>query len=391
MSIRTKPATDLVRFLPVDPKYFPIFSGDAQSPVHRLPSAAEFERIRLRRLHDRFEFRTHRQAGLIAAPASRPTFPGTPLMKALYCDGSGVRFRSDHPDPVLAPGEVLLNVTHCGICDTDVQLAAGYMGFRGVLGHEFVGTDDAGNRFAAEINNVCGKCEFCAKGMGNHCPHRSVLGILNHDGAMAERVAVPRANLHAIPDSVSDREAVFVEPLAAAFRILDQISVAKTDRVAVLGDGKLGILCAWVLAEASDRTTLIGKHAAKMDRAGDGVERVLLETALERFAKSFDLVVDATGNASGLETACRLVRPRGTVCLKTTIAAQHALSLAPIVIDEITVVGSRCGPFVPAIEALAAHRFDVERLVDAVYPLDSAEEAFRHAARKGAAKIILEI
>jgi threonine dehydrogenase-like Zn-dependent dehydrogenase len=312
-------------------------------------------------------------------------------MKALHCDGQGVRFLTNHPAPNPGPGEIVLDVHCCGICDTDVQLAAGYMGYSGILGHEFIGTDATGRRFTAEINNACRNCSWCRQGLGNHCPNRTVLGILKHDGAMAEQVAVPRANLHAIPDSIADESAVFVEPLAAAFRILEQIGIGRTDRIAVLGDGKLGTLCAWVLATESDHVTLIGKHPAKLDRAGDSVRKALLDDALANSAKSFDLVVDATGNPSGLATASRLVRARGTICLKTTIAAEHRLSLAPVVIDELTVVGSRCGPFEPAIEALAAGEFDVARLVEAVYPLDDAETAFAHAARKGAAKILLKV
>lgn len=312
-------------------------------------------------------------------------------MKALHCDGQGVRFLTNHPAPIPGPDEILLDVHCCGICDTDVQLAAGYMGYSGILGHEFIGTDATGRRFTAEINNACRNCRWCRQGLGNHCPNRTVLGILKHDGAMAEQVAVPKANLHAIPDSISDESAVFVEPLAAAFRILEQIGIGRTDRIAVLGDGKLGTLCAWVLATESDHVTLIGKHQDKLERAGDAVGKALLEEALANSAKSFDLVVDATGNASGLATACSLVRAQGTICLKTTIATEHRLSLAPIVIDELTVVGSRCGPFEPAIEALAAGEFDVARLVEAVYPLDDAEAAFAHAARKGAAKILLKV
>jgi threonine dehydrogenase-like Zn-dependent dehydrogenase len=312
-------------------------------------------------------------------------------MKALLCDSTGVRFTADHQEPQPGPDEVVLNVRCCGICDTDVQLAAGYMGYSGILGHEFVGTDPSGKRFTAEINNSCRDCDWCRKGLGNHCPNRTVLGILKHDGAMAERVAVPRSNLHAIPDHVPDETAVFAEPLAAAFRLLEHSSFAPADRIAVLGDGKLGTLCAWVLATVSQNVTLIGKHSAKLQRAGDSVRTTLLDDALSSSAKSFDYVVDATGNPSGLETACKLVRPRGTICLKTTIAAEHKLNLAPIVIDEINLIGSRCGPFEPAIEALVAGNFDVARLVDAVYPLDEAEAAFRHAAQKGAGKILLKV
>jgi len=327
----------------------------------------------------------------ISRAIDRTTFKARHLMKALQCHAQGVRLVSNYPAPTPGPGEVLLNVRCCGICDTDIQLAAGYMGYSGILGHEFVGTDAAGKRFTAEINNTCRECQWCRRGMGNHCPNRTVLGILGHDGAMAEQVAVPVVNLHPIPDSIDDETAVFVEPLAAAFRILEQIPVDRADRVAVLGDGKLGTLCAWVLAGAADEVTLIGKHMAKLDRAGNTVRKALLDDAMANGGKAFDLVVDATGNPSGLETACRLVRPRGTICLKTTIAAEHRLSLAPVVIDEITVVGSRCGPFAPAIEALAARRFDVARLIEAVYPLDDAETAFAHSARKGAGKILLKV
>lgn len=315
----------------------------------------------------------------------------TSKVKALFCDGTGVALKPDHPAPVPLPGEVVLNVTHCGICDTDVQLAAGYMGFQGVLGHEFVGVDEHGQRFTAEINNACGRCDWCHKGLATHCPTRTVLGIFKHDGAMAEQVAVPRVNLHAIPENISNHAAVFIEPLAAAFQIMRQLCVFKSDRVAVLGDGKLGILCAWVMRTHTEHVTLVGKHPKKMALAGHEIQQVLLEKALENPARDYDIVVDATGNASGLEAATRLCRPRGTIVLKTTIAGPHQLSLAPIVIDELTIIGSRCGPFSEAIAALAAEQFPVERLIEAVYRLDDAEKAFEHARRKGAAKVILEV
>lgn len=312
-------------------------------------------------------------------------------MKALFCHGSGVELRSNYPEVQPVADEITLSVTHCGICDTDVQLAKGYMGFQGVLGHEFVGVDQAGRRFTAEINNACHNCEWCARGLATHCPNRTVLGIFRHDGAMAERVAVPRRNLHEIPDSVSDLQAVFTEPLAAAYQIIEQLPIDKNQRVAVLGDGKLGILCAWVLATKSDHVMLIGKHPQKLAKAEGLVRTGLIDDADGTIMKSFDIVVDATGNASGLETACRLCRPRGTIVLKTTIECNHQLNLSPIVIDELTIVGSRCGPFPKAIAALSAGIFPVGNLIEAVYAMDDAELAFEHAQRKGAAKIIISM
>ncbi len=311
-------------------------------------------------------------------------------MRALFYDGTSVTLRRDLSAPRPAEGEVVLRVRAVGVCDTDLQIAKGYMAFRGVMGHEFVGVDEAGRRFVAEINNACGRCETCLAGRPTHCPRRTVLGIVAHDGAMADEVAVPRANLHAVPDAVDDRAAVFVEPLAAAFQILEQVRVAPGDRVAVLGDGKLGILSAWALRTAAERVTLVGRHPHKLALAGDRVEARTVAEA-RGLARSFDLVVDATGSPSGLADAIGLARPRGTVVLKTTVAAEHALSLAPVVIDELTVVGSRCGPFPRAIRALAEGEVDVGPLVSEVFALDEAEAAFACAARKGVAKVLIEV
>ncbi len=310
-------------------------------------------------------------------------------MIGVYCSGQNVKLRTDLPEVVPGAGEIVLNVTHAGICDTDIQLAKGYMGFEGVLGHEFVATDAQHRRFTAEINNACGQCDFCNRGLGNHCPNRTVLGIFRHDGAMAEKVAVPRHNLHAIPDSIADMAAVFIEPLAAAYQITEQIAIEPEMKVAVLGDGKLGTLCAWVLATKSRNVMLIGKHEAKLRKAGGDIQTSLLDDAKNKYPKAFDIVVDATGNASGLAAAIELCRPRGTVVLKTTIEGPHQLSLAGIVIDELTVVGSRCGPFPKAIEALSQSLFPVESLIEQVYPLAEAEAAFAHAGRRGAGKIVL--
>jgi threonine dehydrogenase-like Zn-dependent dehydrogenase len=264
------------------------------------------------------------------------------------------------------------------------------MGFRGVLGHEFVGVDGDGVRYVAEINNACGRCEACLAGRRTHCPTRSVLGIVAHDGAMADEVAVPRENLHRVPDAVSDREAVFVEPLAAAFQVLEQVRVRADDRVAVLGDGKLGLLCAWVLRGAAERVTLIGRHRHKLALAGETITQRTSEE-LSSMARGFDVVVDATGSPTGLSDAISLARPRGTVVLKTTVAGAHTLSMAPLVIDELTLVGSRCGPFARALEALATRSVDVRALVSEVFSLDDAEAAFACASRKGVAKVVLDV
>ncbi len=241
-------------------------------------------------------------------------------------------------------GEVVLAVRQAGICDTDLQIARGYMGFRGVLGHEFVGQTADGRRVTAEINNPCRACPTCRAGRPNHCPYRSVLGILNCDGAMADLVAVPARNLHEIPESINDRAAVFIEPLAAAFRVLEEVELGPASRVAVLGDGKLGLLCAWVLRLTGAKVHLIGKHPEKLALAGPGIVTHRLEDE-NHLGRVCDVVIDATGAPSGLPTALALVRPCGTIVLKTTIASSYEVDLAPIVIDEIRVLGSRCGPF----------------------------------------------
>lgn len=311
-------------------------------------------------------------------------------MRGVYCDGASAAFRTDLPEPTLRDGEELLAVRLAGVCDTDIQLAKGYMGFRGVLGHEFVGETSEGRRVTAEINNACHACPTCANGQPGHCPNRSVLGILNHDGAMADRVAVPSRNVRAVPDSIDDRAAVFIEPLAAAFRITEQVELRPGLTMAVVGDGKLGLLCAWVARLTGVRLHLVGKHPEKLRTAGEGIETATLEESAG-LARSFDVVADCTGSPTGLPTALGLVRPGGTVVLKTTVAGDYAINLAPVVIDEVRVVGSRCGPFPRAIEALAKGLVDVRPLVQSVYSLDDAEEAFRAASTRGARKVLLQV
>jgi threonine dehydrogenase-like Zn-dependent dehydrogenase len=264
------------------------------------------------------------------------------------------------------------------------------MNFPGILGHEFIGRTTDGRRVAAEINNPCHRCATCGSGLPQHCPNRTVLGILGHDGAMAERVCVPERNLHDVPATIDDRQAVFIEPLAAAFRIAEQIELGPGTVMAVLGDGKLGTLCAWVARLSGAEVHLVGKHPEKLALAGPNITTHLLADVAE-MGRPFDVVADCTGSTTGLPTALSLVRPCGTVVLKTTVAGTYAANLAPIVIDEVRVIGSRCGPFSKAIEALAAGHIDVRPLIGGVYPLDQAEEAFRAAAVPGARKILIEV
>ena len=309
-------------------------------------------------------------------------------MRGVYCDGTSARFQADLLDPIPGADEVRLRVRLAGICDTDLQLARGYMGFRGVLGHEFVGEDAGGRRLTADINNACHACPTCLAGRPGHCPNRTVLGILAHDGALAEHVCVPRRNLHAIPESLDDREAVFIEPLAAAFRIAEQVTLGPDVSLGILGDGKLGLLCAWACRVSGARVSLIGKHPSKLALAGEGIATHLLAEA-PSLARSFDVVADCTGSPSGFPIALGLVRPCGTVVLKTTVAGTHSVALAPVVIDEVRVVGSRCGPFPRAIAALANREVDVLPLIGAEFPLDAADAGFRAAAVSGARKILL--
>ncbi len=314
-------------------------------------------------------------------------------MKALYWDGQNLTLKTSRPSPKIDSALALVRVRLAGICSTDLQIFKGYMGFRGVPGHEFVGEAVEGppafmgKRVVGEINFACGRCEFCRRGLGRHCAKRQVMGILGADGCFAEAVAVPARNLHLVPDGVSDEEAVFTEPLAAAFEILEQVEIDFTREVLVFGDGKLGLLCAQVVALTGARVTLVGKHADKLRLAkGAGVRTVLLA---DWKPQSADIVVEATGSTAGLELALGAVRPRGTLVLKSTCAEEHRLSLAPVVINEITVIGSRCGVFPPALDALAQKKVRVAPMIEKIYPLSDALDAVAHAGRGGALKILL--
>ena len=300
------------------------------------------------------------------------------------------------PDALLRDprgNEILVDVLQAGICETDLQLCHGYMGFHGILGHEFVGIARtgrfAGQRVVGEINCPCHNCDTCHRGLTSHCLHRTVVGILNHDGAFADTVLIPETNLHAVPDHISTETAVFVEPLAAACRIPQQIPM-NGQYVTVLGDGRLGNLCAQVLQHHGCHVQVVGKHQPKLNLLRDlGIPGMLLSELAP--ARSSDLVVDCTGSPTGLTTALQLVRPCGTIILKTTVAATQTLHMAPFVIDEITLLGSRCGPFADALQLLSTGTIAVAPLLSASYPLEDAEIAFTHAARKDTLKVLLNI
>ncbi len=332
-------------------------------------------------------------------------------MRALVRRETGLVLERDYPVPAPADGEALIRILLAGICNTDLEITRGYLDFQGVPGHEFVGMVEevygdvaqeryghlAGKRIVGEINAACRRsdCWYCQQGRHTHCPNRTTLGIVNRDGAFADYLTLPVENLHVVPENVSDEEAVFVEPLAANFEILEQVHIKPTDSVVIVGDGKMGQLAAQVLALSGCEVMMVGKHEEKLALAEKrGVHAYVLDDA-ERFAlekgRRVDLVVECTGSAQGLELALRLVRPRGTVILKSTVADKSSLHLAPIVIDEIRVQGSRCGPFPPAIRALSQRRVDVRPLISAQYSLDDALEAFEYAARPGVLKVLVRV
>ena len=310
------------------------------------------------------------------------------------------RVTSDWPVPERRAGEALVRVRVSGVCDTDLQLAKGYMGFTGVPGHEFVGdvvaADDAawhGRRIVADINAGCGACEECRTRSGHHCATRTVLGIVGRSGSFAELVTVPERCLVAVPDTLDDDRAVFAEPLAAALHVLDELRETQSPnaRAIVLGDGKLGLLIARALASHRIATTLVGRHPHKLALAAPAGVDTFLEAELPASHRGAGLVVEATGSEGGLARALELVAPRGTVVLKTTVASKLTVDLSPVVIHEIRVVGSRCGDMSRAVEVLASGAVDPLPLVEARYPLSRADEALAHAGRRGATKVLIDV
>lgn len=316
-------------------------------------------------------------------------------MRAICLTDDGLAMRRDHDRPRRQPGEALIRLLRAGVCSTDLELVKGYMGFRGVLGHEFVGrveeAEDAswvGRRVVGTINLGCRRCAVCLGRGAEHCPQRTVLGIVQRDGAFADYLTLPQANLLAVPESVDDARAVFTEPLAAALRLREQLRLPPSQRVAVVGPGRLGLLIAQVLTLGGGHVTVLGRRQESLRLpASWGLDTGLADAAE---SDSFDTVVEATGNGEGLRSSLRLVRPLGTLALKSTFAGAPAVDLTKIVVAEIRVVGSRCGPFAPALRLLERRHVEVDSMVEAQYPLDQGLEAMEHAARPGVLKVLLQ-
>ena len=317
-------------------------------------------------------------------------------MQALVLKDGGSQVVTDFTLPSRADDEVRVRTRLVGVCDTDLQLARGYMGFNGVPGHEFVGTvveasapERVGQRVVADINAGCGRCEDCLRRDGHHCAHRTVLGILSRSGAMAEELLIPARCLVEIPDALSDELAVFAEPLAAALHVLDALPAEFSGQVVVLGDGKLGLLIAYALLGAGVGTLVVGRHREKLALVEAAGAATCLDSARGELP-SADVVVEATGTASGFAEAIGLLNPRGTLILKSTVAGNAEVDLAPIVINELRVVGSRCGNIARAIEFLAADRVDPTSLIVARYPLAQADKALARAGIRGTLKVLIE-
>ena len=321
-------------------------------------------------------------------------------MKAIVFDNE-LKLDKNYAKPVPQKGEALIRVNLAGICNTDYEITKGYMGYVGVLGHEFVGVVEevngedqswVGKRVVAEISWGCDdpNCEWCAKKNYRHCPNRHTIGIWKKDGCMAEYLTVPTNILFEVPENVTDEQAVFVEPLAAACEILEQLHIEPTAKVLVLGDGKLGLTTALTLKAHNLDVLLVGKHQNKLDIAkAQGVKTQLLSDFVQE--KKYDVVVEATGSASGFETSMSLTKPRGVLVLKSTVATGKELNLAPIVIDEITVLGSRCGQFAPALRLLENNKIDFTPFISKVYSIDEALEAFEANKSKETLKILIKI
>lgn len=316
-------------------------------------------------------------------------------MKALVFDGN--LSVQEIPPPVLPPGEALVKVLMAGICNTDVEISRGYMNFRGVPGHEFVGVvesspdpEQIGVRVVGEINAGCGECSWCRASMERHCPNRTVLGILGRDGAFAEYLTLPPRNLIPVPDRVSNEMAVFTEPLAAALEILEQVKIKPADRVLVIGDGKLGLLICMVLRLTGCRLILMGKHPDKLRMFQNMGGEVITPGELSQTTDRFDVVVEASGHPSGWGVAVQRVKPRGTLVLKSTYHGDFAFNPAPLVIDEITVVGSRCGLLAPALRLMDNGLADPTILISEIFPFSDAEAAFKRSLEGGVFKILLQ-
>lgn len=316
-------------------------------------------------------------------------------MQALFLDNGQLSLRTNYPKPIPNADEALIQIICAGICTTDLEIVKGYAGFSGILGHEFVGIVKVaqdkswvGKRVVGTINLGCHTCQECLSNGAEHCPNRTALGINGKDGVFADYITLPIVNLLEVPENVTDEEAVFTEPLAAALRIQHQIPIHATDKIAVVGPGRLGLLIGQVLALKGAEVTMLGRRISSLALP----ERLGLQTNLVKHLAddSFDLVVEATGNEAGFRQSLRLVRPRGTLILKSTFAGSATIDLTKIVVAEINVVGSRCGPFKPALQLLATKAIDVQSMIDGEYTLADIMPAFTHAAQSGVRKILLK-
>lgn len=317
-------------------------------------------------------------------------------MRGIWLEDGALSLRDRLECPKVNRGEALVKVTLAGICNTDLELVRGYYPYTGILGHEFVGTiveapsqpSRVGSRVVGEINVVCGACEYCAAGLSNHCAERSVLGIVGRDGAFAEFLRLPLENLIELPPAVSDEAAVFVEPLAAALQIREQVHLKPEHRVLLIGAGKLGQLIGRVLAPVVSELVVVARHSAQVELLEKVGVKVIDEAIIGE--RSIDVVVEASGSSSGLDLALKAVKPRGTIVLKSTYAGKASLDCSRIVVDEVTLIGSRCGPFRPAIELLAKGVIDPTDMIIGRYGLAQGLEAFKAASERGALKVLLE-
>lgn len=316
-------------------------------------------------------------------------------MKGIWLENNQLQFCTDISIPEPAPGEALVRVLRAGICNTDLELLRGYYPYTGILGHEFVGVVEQGpenlinQRVVGEINAVCGHCRFCRRGQPTHCENRTVLGIVNRHGAFADYLCLPVQNLHIVPDNVTTDVATFTEPVAAALEIQQQVALSADDRVVVIGDGKLGQLVAQTLALTGCELLVVGRHRDKLaNLEARGIKTGLADAVVDRY---FDISVECTGNPEGFAIARRALRPRGTLVLKSTYAGNLSLDASSLVVDEITLIGSRCGPFAPALQLLATGQVDVKPLIHAHYPLSEGLAAFELAQKRGVLKVLLEM
>jgi len=316
-------------------------------------------------------------------------------MRGLWLENRKLEVRDDLPRPMATPGEALVRVLLAGICNTDIELTRGYYPFSGIPGHEFVGVVEegpqavAGRRVVGEINAVCHQCNACRQGRSTHCERRTVLGIARRHGSFAEFLTLPSENLHLVPDALPSEAAVFAEPVAAALEIQQQVKVGAGDRVLVVGDGKLAQLIARTLVATGCQLIVVGRHRRKLDLlAAVGIESAAEHSIQPR---TFDIAIECSGNAAGFALAAHGLRPRGTLVMKSTYAGDLTFNASRLVVDEITLVGSRCGPFAPALAMLAEGRIDPLPLVDATYPLTQALAAFEHAQRPGVLKILVQV